>query len=363
MLRAKSILTQWSVLAVMLLGLPLTGIYLAGQPLTKYLEFPPHTRYVIHAPFSWPHFMAYAIFILGVTVPLIARAVRHPRRLDQPAGLMRSYPWWGWTALAAGVFFWILAWTRFDWFAFFQPHTFTPLWLSYIVTANAILYRRTGRCMLTHRTGFFLMLFPVSAVFWWFFEFLNRFVQNWYYAGVLVNNWEYFWYGTLSFATVLPAVLGTRDLIMDTGWLQNGFDRCPALPLPHSRLLAGLILVLAAAGLTGIGVWPNLLFALLWISPLLIFVSLQILAGEENLLDNVIRGDWRIIIASAAAALICGFFWEMWNYFSLAKWHYSVPYVDRFHLFEMPVLGYAGYLPFGLECTVIGDMLRPVSKV
>ena len=50
------------------------------------------------------------------------------------------------------------------------------------------------------------------------------------------------------------------------------------------------------------------------------------------------------------AGLACGFFWEMWNMWSLAKWVYSVPFVDRFHLFEMPALGYAGYLPFGIEC-------------
>jgi hypothetical protein len=29
--------------------------------------------------------------------------------------------------------------------------------------------------------------------------------------------------------------------------------------------------------------------------------------------------------------------------------------VDRFHLFEMPLLGYAGYLPFGWLCALIGD--------
>ena len=50
------------------------------------------------------------------------------------------------------------------------------------------------------------------------------------------------------------------------------------------------------------------------------------------------------------AGLVCGFFWELWNICSLAKWIYSVPFVDRFHVFEMPLLGYAGYLPFGIEC-------------
>ena len=80
------------------------------------------------------------------------------------------------------------------------------------------------------------------------------------------------------------------------------------------------------------------------------------------MLSDLSKGRWTMIVASAVSALICGFFWEMWNYFSMAKWVYSVPYVQKFHLFEMPLLGYAGYLPFGLECAVIGDMICKFDK-
>jgi hypothetical protein len=37
-----------------------------------------------------------------------------------------------------------------------------------------------------------------------------------------------------------------------------------------------------------------------------------------------------------------------------------VPYVQRFQLFEMPLLGYAGYLPFGLECALVMDLVARV---
>lgn len=50
------------------------------------------------------------------------------------------------------------------------------------------------------------------------------------------------------------------------------------------------------------------------------------------------------------AGLACGGFWEMWNFHSYPKWIYTVPGVDCWHVFEMPLLGYAGYWPFGLEC-------------
>lgn len=76
-------------------------------------------------------------------------------------------------------------------------------------------------------------------------------------------------------------------------------------------------------------------------------------------------GDWRALIAAAAAALICGFFWELWNYKSLARWEYAVPFVDRFHIFAMPILGYGGYLPFGWECLLMGHLVLggPLLKI
>jgi len=104
-------------------------------------------------------------------------------------------------------------------------------------------------------------------------------------------------------------------------------------------------------------VYPNHLFALLWISPLLILVSLQALLRETHIFSPLTTGDWRFVLASALAALLCGMFWETWNYWSLAKWVYHVPHVQRFHVFEMPILGYAGYLPFGLECSAVAEMV------
>jgi len=114
--------------------------------------------------------------------------------------------------------------------------------------------------------------------------------------------------------------------------------------------------------LTVIGVWPNYFFAFLWVSPLLIIVSLQALMKEPHVLTDVSRGDWRFVMSSALAALICGWFWEMWNYYSYAKWVYTIPFVHRFQIFEMPLLGYAGYLPFGLECSVVGGLLERLRK-
>jgi len=76
------------------------------------------------------------------------------------------------------------------------------------------------------------------------------------------------------------------------------------------------------------------------------------------------RGDWSPVILIALATLVNGFFWEFWNFGSEwfhddaptnpNYWKYSVPYVDKFHIFsEMPVLGYFGYLLFGIVCWIL----------
>ena len=79
------------------------------------------------------------------------------------------------------------------------------------------------------------------------------------------------------------------------------------------------------------------------------------LLGRPGLASEMAAGDWRRAAAWMTAAVICGFFWELWNWRSLAKWIYTVPGVERWHLFEMPALGYAGYVPFGLECLIVAE--------
>lgn len=183
-------------------------------------------------------------------------------------------------------------------------------------------------------------------------------MANWYYVGIgSLDPLEYFLLATPPFATVLPAVLSTAEWLASYPFWGSRRVGFRALRLKRPRLAAGLLLLFAAAGLAGIGAWPQYLFPLLWLGPLAVLVSLQTLLGEETVFAPLKEGDWRPVLVPAAAGLICGFFWEMWNYYSLARWEYAVPYVHRFQIFAMPLLGYAGYLPFGLECVLAADQL------
>ena len=252
---------------------------------------------------------------------------------------------------------WCLAWTRFEWMQPLQAHTFAPLWLGYIVIVNALTFRRTGHCMLLHRPRYVLSLFPLSAAFWWCFEYLNRFVQNWYYVGGgELTAWEYLFSATVPFATVLPAVLGTAEWLTSSPRLSAGLDRFVRIEVENRTWWGWGLLSGAGVGLFGLGLWPDYFFSLVWVAPLLLITALHLIRDEPTIFSETARGDWRTLWVVALAALTCGLFWEMWNYYSLAHWEYAVPFVQGFELFEMPLLGYAGYLPFGLECLAVADL-------
>ena len=345
-------------LTVMLLGLPLAGVALAGKAVSPYLAFPPVTAFVTHAPFSWLAFIALTAMVLVSVTPFVYRVARSKWPARETPVSRRPLAWWGWLGVAVVALAWGLAWNRFSWFEPFQEYTFTPIWLGYVLVVNALTSRRSGKCLLSDRPRYLLALFALSAAFWWFFEYLNRFVQNWHYVSVgELGGWEYFWQATLPFSTVLPAVLSTRDYLASFPRLSSGLSRAWPIRLRTPRRLAALTLLVAGLGLAGIGVWPEHLYPLLWIAPLLVIVSLQALRHEPTVFQPLADGDWSGVWLAALAALVCGFFWELWNYKSLAHWEYSIAYVGRFEIFHMPLLGYAGYLPFGLECLAVASLL------
>jgi len=221
------------IAAGLVLLLPLAGAAAMGKPLAAYLQFPPKTPDVPHAPFSLPVFLGLALLILAATVPLLLR-LASVRRKAGSRGPVLPFPWWGWAGAVLGAASWVLAWSRIPWMGRFQAHTFTPLWIAFILLVNAFTLRRTGRCLMLSRTRLFLRLFPVSAGFWWTFEYLNRFVGNWRYVGVTeFGAVEYFLFATLPFSTVLPAVLSTRELLLSSPRLDGAFrEGRPLSPSP-----------------------------------------------------------------------------------------------------------------------------------
>ena len=70
---------------------------------------------------------------------------------------------------------------------------------------------------------------------------------------------------------------------------------------------------------------PKFFYPLVWISLVFIFEPVNRRLGRPHFLAWLQQGDWRPVIALSLGALICGFFWEMWNYWSWPQWIYHTP--------------------------------------
>jgi len=254
------------------------------------------------------------------------------------------WPLFGWIGLLLIAVFWPINWLmdglRTHW-AFF------PLWLGYILSVEAIVLYRRGFSLLSQNYRAYVPLFLFSAPSWWLFELFNRRLGYWTYQPVdSFSGFEYGFYCTISFSVVLPAVFSTTELFSTFGWVQN-LGKGPRIGrYKLTRLgffLLGCLLLFVALR------WPAYGVALIWMSLYFILDPVNYRLGQPSLLASTARGDWRLVIALWLGCLTCGFFWEMWNYYAKPKWFYNIPYVDFWYIFEMPLPGYLGYLPFALE--------------
>ena len=349
--RAFALLLLFGVLPT----LPLLGVRWLGLETAPFLEPLPNLGRVEHAPLSWFVFWAMAAGIAAVVAPFAWRVVRYRGELP-PSPPRRAFPWWGWLSALGLVGSWIAAWTRLPALAEVQAWTFSPLWLSYVGLVSACAARWGGRPALGARRAW--LLWPLSLGFWWLFEYLNRFVESWTYQGADFSAPSaLLWHGVLPMATVLPAVVATQDLLARSPRLSAPFADAWRLPLPP-RWLAGVLIVASGAGLVALPLHPNQLFPLLWLAPLGFLFGGRLLLGDTPpLLAELARGDWRRAVTFALAAVVCGFCWELWNLHSLARWTYRIPYVQTLHVFEMPLLGFGGYPPFGIECAAAAGLI------
>jgi hypothetical protein len=256
----------------------------------------------------------------------------------------RTFPVRFWVGLLLVAVSWPLNWllpglrTHFLFFA---------LWLGYILVVDGLVWRRSGTSLYSRSRAAFAGLFLVSTPAWWLFEVLNWRTGNWVYLGrEEFSDLAHFLWASLNFSTVMPAVFGTAELARTFGWLKR-LPRGPVIK-PTSRVLVGFFV----AGLIMFALmmlWPRTFFLFKWLSLYFMLEPVNVWLGNRNLAAYTAVGNWRPVVALWVGVLICGFFWEMWNIYSYPKWIYHVPPFEFLYIFEMPLLGYGGYLPFALE--------------
>ena len=224
---------------------------------------------------------------------------------------------------------------------------FFPLWLGLILVVDGLVLRRSGSSLLTRSRRDFIRLFFASVAVWWLFEALNRRLGNWIYLGIdQMSTLTYVLASSVAYSTVIPAVFEMAELIGTFRWSERFNGAKPLVVQQRSLYLLALI---GLAMLALLLIWPRWFFPLTWISLILLLDPLAHWLGRPSLLGFLEKGQRRPLVLLALGALACGFFWEMWNFYSYPKWIYDIPVVGYARIFEMPLLGYLGYLPFGLE--------------
>ena len=82
--------------------------------------------------------------------------------------------------------------------------------------------------------------------------------------------------------------------------------------------------------------------------------------GAESLTGDFAARRYDRLINLLASGFACGGLWEFLNYWSRAKWHYTVPILEHVKIFEMPLPGYLGFPAFALECFTMYVFIRLV---
>ncbi|MDD4143512.1 MAG: hypothetical protein PHN68_02640 [Prolixibacteraceae bacterium] len=269
--------------------------------------------------------------------------------------MKRKYPLHGWLGIFLVIIFWHMNWNldglRTHWMFF-------PLWLGFIFAVDGFVYKRQGTSLVKRNLKGFILLFVLSVPLWWLFELFNEVLQNWNYEGrEYFSDITYALYASLNFSIVLPAVFESAELV-------STFKRRDFAP--HWKTGRRLQLIFFVSGwimLFLLLVWPEIFFPLVWVSVYFIVEPVNYRLGFKNLFHQTEKGNWRMVWNLWIGVLICGFFWEMWNFYSFPKWTYELPYLNEPKIFEMPTAGYLGYLPFSLELYALFNLLAGLLRI
>jgi hypothetical protein len=99
---------------------------------------------------------------------------------------------------------------------------------------------------------------------------------------------------------------------------------------------------------------------MVWTSFFFFLDPINYLNKQPSIFRDIKNWNWKTPLSLAFAGIICGFFWEWWNWGAVARWQYLLPDVPlrEIKIFEMPILGYFGYIPFAWELYAMYNFAR-----
>jgi hypothetical protein len=246
----------------------------------------------------------------------------------------------------------------------------TPLaWAGYLIFIEGVLTYLTGASPIRRRPHHFALLCLASVFIWAAFDMINfnLGMHAWVYIGmpgtpgIPGDFWDRASGYLVAFATVVPGMLLSGQVLIELGafdWART--NRRDGFRMPHWGLWASLLIgagmfawvMVARSPVTNYVLWTSLVFLL---DPVCYWL------GLPSMFRDFERGWFGRTLAAMAGGAICGLLWEFWNYWALTKWTYHLPFLgatEQYKYFEMPLVGFLGFLPFGVECWVMWQLMR-----
>lgn len=231
----------------------------------------------------------------------------------------------------------------------FQYFSYLVFWWSYIVLIDTVLAVRLKRFIVINKNLPFLII--ISSGFWCIYELINLRLENWFYIN-LPDNLFLRWTGyILSYGTVIPAVYATKELLRSL----IGEIRVKPFPVGNyamSAIHVGFVTLILTLAI------PTHFFPLAWIFLALMIDGYNYRKGLPSFMKEKEQGMAGNLLATVLSGIICGFLWETWNFWSISKWVYTVPFFENVKIFEMPLPGYLGFVPFALGVITFVHLLK-----
>jgi hypothetical protein len=224
-----------------------------------------------------------------------------------------------------------------------RDYTYPVIWWGVLPVMDAVNQRWRGQSLWRGRTGWFLgVLLPFSVLFWVFFEILNLPTPQWLYFGAIRSVAIQVAFGFAAFATVIP-------IVVECWWLSAGPVCLPSLAaFKWPALIAAF--VFTCLPFLNDWFWLN---QGMWLVPALLILPFL----PQGDCGGVAHFGLRL----TAAGVLAGLLWEGFNWPSRTHWEYLI-LRGAPHLFQMPIPGYAGFVPFALSALAayeLASRIRP----
>ena len=231
-------------------------------------------------------------------------------------------------------------------------------WWSFILIVDSINFRRKKYSLISISLKDFLFMAFISVFVWLLFELFNLRLRNWSYHG-LPEDFPVRWLGYfIAFATVIPAMKELQLFFLSI--LKK--NRLALFRLKPKSWLLVLFVCVGILSSILVLIWPRIFFPLVWLCFIFLLEPINFWLKNDSLLKDFERRDWRKFWSWILAGLLTGLLWEFWNFWAGSHWEYSLPYFNFGKMFQMPVLGYTGFLPFALQIFAIHQFLYFMRK-